>query len=268
MDMVEDGLNLRHGETRFDLMRCSNDEQTGIKEAPNAITRAYYNLVGAINQPLFDGCTKFTKLSMPKQLVSLKPELQISQEYFQHRISLIKRWTPKKGENIFDYFYEAKRLLSLLFLPKQKIHACVNNFMSFYKEDGRLEVCRFCGENRYGEGSMGQRKPVARKVLIYLPLGARLQQLYTSRNTAHDMTWHHRTQTDDGWMTHPRNGATWKHLDATYLFFSEPRNIRIGLCSNGFSSFSKFGRQYSCWPFIICVEFTVGIVHEGAVGNQ
>lgn len=254
MHLVEDGLNLRSGETVFEFGGCSNEHQNDIREDPNSQASAYYDILRAANQPLWDGCTEFTKLSMTTQLVSLKSESQISQEYFQRWVSLIKRCTPNKGESIPNDFYEAKKILSPLFLPKKKIDACVNNCMLFYKEDEMLDMCRVCDEPRYERARFGQRKQVARKVLIYLPLAPRLQRLYMSRKTADDMTWHYRTQTDDGWMTHPRDGQAWKHLDDSYPeFAAEPRNVRIGLCSDGFSPFGKFGRQYSCWPVIICV---------------
>ncbi|XP_021730557.1 uncharacterized protein LOC110697498 [Chenopodium quinoa] len=37
-------------------------------------------------------------------------------------------------------------------------------------------------------------------------------------------------------MAHPSDSATWKHLDCRFpKFASEPRNVRLGLCTNGFS---------------------------------
>ncbi|GAA0142889.1 hypothetical protein LIER_03690 [Lithospermum erythrorhizon] len=43
------------------------------------------------------------------------------------------------------------------------------------------------------------------------------------------MTWHRRTRTRPGWMSHPRDGEAWKHLDAAYPKFSaKERNVRVG----------------------------------------
>ncbi|GAA0174326.1 hypothetical protein LIER_27743 [Lithospermum erythrorhizon] len=68
------------------------------------------------------------------------------------------------------------------------------------------------------------------------------------------MTWHKRTKTCPGWMLHPRDGEAWKHFDVTYPYFSvEEHNVRVGLCTYGFSPFGQFGYSYSCWPVIICV---------------
>ncbi|XP_056698101.1 uncharacterized protein [Spinacia oleracea] len=53
-------------------------------------------------------------------------------------------------------------------------------------------------------------------------------------------------------MSHPSDGEAWKHLDKEYeSFAAEPRNVRLGLCTDGFSPFGKTGRQYSCWPVIL-----------------
>ncbi|GAA0151224.1 hypothetical protein LIER_37251 [Lithospermum erythrorhizon] len=76
-----------------------------------------------------------------------------------------------------------------------------------------------------------------------------------SRKTAQDMTWHKRTKTRPGWMSHPRDGEAWKHFDVTYLDFSaEERNDRVGLCTNEFTPFGQFGHSYSCWPMMICMK--------------
>ncbi|GAA0171654.1 hypothetical protein LIER_25637 [Lithospermum erythrorhizon] len=56
-------------------------------------------------------------------------------------------------------------------------------------------------------------------------------------------------------MNHPRDVGARKYFDSTYPdFASDLRNVRIGLCTDGFRTVSgKFGGQYSCWPVMICV---------------
>ncbi|XP_074306162.1 uncharacterized protein LOC141641399 [Silene latifolia] len=34
-------------------------------------------------------------------------------------------------------------------------------------------------------------------------------------------------------------------------FADEPRNVRLGLCTDGFSPFDQFGKPYSCWPVMV-----------------
>nr|MCH9869328.1 hypothetical protein [Serratia marcescens] len=53
-------------------------------------------------------------------------------------------------------------------------------------------------------------------------------------------------------MSHPSDGEAWKHFDRIHPnFASEPRNVRLGLCSDGFSPFGMHGRAYSIWPVIV-----------------
>ncbi|CAM8912367.1 unnamed protein product [Rhodiola kirilowii] len=50
------------------------------------------------------------------------------------------------------------------------------------------------------------------------------------------MSWHARTREDDTRMVHPSDGDLWKHFDCSYPdFAAESRNVRLGLCSDGFS---------------------------------
>jgi len=86
----------------------------------------------------------------------------------------------------------------------------------------------------------------------YLPLAPRLQRLYSSPATARNMKWHFENVPEKGVLIHPSDREAWKHFDRTYPnFAAEPRNVRLGLCSDGFSPFNMSGRPYSCWPVIV-----------------
>ncbi|XP_050211984.1 uncharacterized protein LOC126662140 [Mercurialis annua] len=53
----------------------------------------------------------------------------------------------------------------------------------------------------------------------------------------------------DGKMCHPSDFPAWKHLSELYTEFAEEvRNIRLGLCTDGFQPFGAFGQNYSSWP--------------------
>ncbi|KAL0427856.1 UNVERIFIED_CONTAM: hypothetical protein Slati_2960400 [Sesamum latifolium] len=81
-----------------------------------------------------------------------------------------------------------------------------------------------------------RRKKSPYAVLMYLPLTPHLQRLYSSRAIAERMTWHATHQTEEGWMCHPSDTEAWKHFDQMYPDFAEePRNVRLGLCSDGFA---------------------------------
>jgi len=85
-----------------------------------------------------------------------------------------------------------------------------------------------------------------------LPLTPRLQRLYHTAGIAEQMTWHATHEAQDGVMCHPSDAEAWKHFDRTYPDFgSEARNVRLGLCADGFAPHGQFGRTYSCWPVIV-----------------
>jgi len=55
-------------------------------------------------------------------------------------------------------------------------------------------------------------------------------------------------------MVHPSDGEAWKRFNSVHPHFSaESRNVRLGLCTDGFNPFGSFAAPYSCWPVILTV---------------
>ncbi|KAK4389779.1 hypothetical protein Sango_2314900 [Sesamum angolense] len=90
-------------------------------------------------------------------------------------------------------------------LPVEKIHACRNGWMLYWKDDIDMEYCKFCDDPRYKPTR--DRYPHCKKspyvVLRYLPLTPCLQRLYASPATAEHMTWHASHVTEEDSMCHP-----------------------------------------------------------------
>lgn len=75
-----------------------------------------------------------------------------------------------------------------------------------------------------------------------------------SNSTAAKMRWHANHVVKDGVMRHPSDSPTWIHFNETHREFdTKKRNVKLGLCTNGFQSFKQSGKQYSCWPVIVMV---------------
>ena len=73
-----------------------------------------------------------------------------------------------------------------------------------------------------------------------------------SSKTAIKMRWHDEERIRDGIMRHPADSKAWKHFDELHQKFgSEPRNVRLGLISDGFQPFSNSVTPYSIWPVIL-----------------
>ena len=53
-------------------------------------------------------------------------------------------------------------------------------------------------------------------------------------------------------MTHPCHGEARHHFNRTYPdFASDLRNIRLGLCADGFTPNNQFSKLYSCWSVVV-----------------
>lgn len=122
---------------------------------------------------------------------------------------------------------------------------CPKGCMLFWRADAQLDKCRVCKSNRYKKTSQGSLVPL--KVLTYFPITPRLQRLFATKNVAEEMTWHSKNPRVQDIMVHPSDSEAWKHLDTSFPeFASEPRNVRLRLCTDGFAPHDKFCGQYSC----------------------
>ncbi|XP_070042013.1 uncharacterized protein LOC107772820 [Nicotiana tabacum] len=97
-----------------------------------------------------------------------------------------------------------------------------------------------------------RNKGISRKILRYFPIIPRLQRLFMTKRTAEDMRWYKNKRADDGVLRHPADSLAWKSFDEKYpSFASDPRNIRLGLASDGFNPFGSMSNAYSMWPVIL-----------------
>ncbi|KAL0331672.1 UNVERIFIED_CONTAM: hypothetical protein Sangu_1712700, partial [Sesamum angustifolium] len=87
-------------------------------------------------------------------------------------------------------YYSMKKLVKDLSLPIEKIHACKNGCMLYWRDDVDLEYCKFYGDARYkpARGPDPHRKKSPYAVFRYMQLTLRLQRLYSLRATPEHMT--------------------------------------------------------------------------------
>ncbi|KAL0302748.1 UNVERIFIED_CONTAM: hypothetical protein Scaly_3021900 [Sesamum calycinum] len=74
-----------------------------------------------------------------------------------------------------------------------------------------------------------------------------------SSKTTSDMRWHAKKFIDvQGSLSHPGDSVAWKDFDKQYSDFArDPRNIRLGLATDGFNPFRNMSTSYSMWPIIV-----------------
>ncbi|CAK8564730.1 unnamed protein product [Lathyrus sativus] len=229
------------------------------EELPNEEAQRFYQLLKEMNTPLFEGSAD-SKLSMCVRLLAAKSNWNVPDQCLEYFAKMMLDATPTK-DNLPTSYYDAKRLVSKLGLEVRKIDCCINGCMLFYDNefginDEALEECKFCKSLRYQVHSKAinrKQKRVAVKSMFYLPIIPRLKRLFASMHSASQMTWHHTNKTSSGIMRHPSDGEAWKHFDRVHSdFAAEPRNVRLGLCSDGFTPYVKASAiVYSCWPVIV-----------------
>lgn len=192
-----------------------------------------------------------SKLFVAVRLLSIKSDYSISQPGMDSIIGLVNKLNPNKIDLPKD-FYMTKKMVSKLRLSSERIDCCEKGCMLFYKDDAALENCKFCNQARYKEVTNVKRKKVPVKSMHYLPLIPRLKRLYASMSSAPHMRWHYEHKRPPGVLCHPSDGEAWKHVDRVFPdFVGEPRNIRLGLCSDGFTPFAVSAAPYSCWPVFV-----------------
>jgi len=163
--------------------------------------------------------------------------------------------TMPKNQQMINNFFEAKKLVEKLGLGCTKIDCCSKGCMLYYKENSHKSItnCSICGMDRYKTITRrGIQKKIVVKKMWYFHIIPRLKRLYSSMATAPHMRWHSENQRDPSILCHPSDGEAWKHFDRMHPEFSEdPRNVKLGLCADGFNPFGQYGKSFSCWLVIL-----------------
>ncbi|XP_073036927.1 uncharacterized protein [Primulina eburnea] len=140
-------------------------------------------------------------------------------------------------------------------LGYEKIDAFPNDCTLYWRLDEERVRCKTCNDPRwetFENDPIGDKRKVACKVLWYFPIKPRLQRLFMSCKTAIHMRWHSESRTKDGYMRQPADSPAWQTFDHNHPEFAkDPRNIRLGLASDGFNPFKNMSVAHSTWPVIL-----------------
>ncbi|XP_004499726.1 uncharacterized protein [Cicer arietinum] len=235
----------------------------GAKDASYEDFKKVRELMEDGNHELYNGCTKYRKLSYIVRLYHVKVLCGAIDKTFSIIIELLNDAFPYA--KLPTSFYEAKKMIKMLSLSYEKIHACPNNCMLYWGslEDEKRDKCKKCNMSRWksNENDGGEshvtdfqkkKKPKPAKVLRYCPLIPRLKRLYMSPKTSKLLKWHARVANPDGLLRHPRDSKAWKDFDSLYPnFASDPRNVRLELATDGFNPFETLSSTYSVWHVML-----------------
>lgn len=212
----------------------------------------FQKLVEEAELPLYSGSTH-TKMSATLMLFKAKARHSLSDKAFDDVLKIVHELLPLN--NILpDGFYSSKKLFNAFDLGYEKIHACENDCCLFRKDLEHLETCPKCGSSRWKVNARTKliRKGVPAKVLRYFPIIPRFRRLFKSAEKSEQLTWHYTNKSQDGIMRHPVDSLAWNRIDDKWpSFASDPRNLRLGLSSDGFNPFGDLSSRHSCWPVIL-----------------
>ncbi|KAM3319113.1 hypothetical protein P3S67_006313 [Capsicum chacoense] len=213
----------------------------------------FFKLLEEAKQQLYSGCENFSKLSFTIRLFLFKSLHGLSNAAFSNLLVFIKEIF--RFAQIPESFNKAINVIRDLGLDYDKIHACPNDCMLFWKDNEKYEICSVCGTSRWksvGDASTNASSKIPSKVLRYFPLKPMLQRMFMCPETTVSMKWHANEQPNEGDLRHPADGQAWKDFDHLYLDFSrDPRNVRLGLSRDDFNPFRTMSISHSTWPVML-----------------
>jgi len=202
-------------------------------------------------EELWPDCS-LTKLSCILRLYQMKCLHQWTDKSFEDLLNFLQIAIPNGKNTIPKSMYEAKTVVRDLGLSYNKIHACRNDCLLYRKEYALLDSCPICKTSRWSDETRQTKRKIPVKVLRHFPLIPRLKRLFLCHQMSEDMMWHHSKRTRDGILRHPADSLQWTRFDEEHKeFAAEPRNIRLGLASDGFNPFSIQSTSHSTWPVIL-----------------
>ncbi|XP_019163187.1 PREDICTED: uncharacterized protein LOC109159542 [Ipomoea nil] len=105
-------------------------------------------LLNDSKQPLWPGCSKYTRLSAVLKLFNLKAGNGWSDKSFTALLDLINDMLPEDN-GLPKSTYDAKKIMCPMGMEYEKIHACPNDCILFRNDYKELNACPICGASQY-----------------------------------------------------------------------------------------------------------------------
>ncbi|CAL5386551.1 unnamed protein product [Camellia sinensis] len=212
--------DIRSGTTTFGYVgEASSSRNPDLPSSCGGETNKFARLMRDAEQDLYPDCQRFSKLSFMVKLLHLKIFNRWSNKSLTMLLELLKEALPI-GETLPCSYNEAKQIIRDLGLDYQKIHVCKNDCVLFWKEYENEDECPTCKAPRY--------------------------------KTAIDMKWHKDKRVEEeNVLRHPADSEAWKDFDKKHESFAkDPRNVRLGLASDGFNPALGFDFDVFLRPLI------------------
>jgi len=148
-------------------------------------------------------------------------------------------------------YADAISLLRPFLCPVKDYHCCVNDCVIFCNSTAgkyeKLTKCPECGEDRFEPDSA-----ISRKRFKYLPLQARLQQLFGHAKTSELLQRHSNFNSNFAAICSIHESETWKEwYSSNGIFKGECRGLSFAICMDGLNPFAHKKNVYSMWPIFL-----------------
>ncbi|KAG8386586.1 hypothetical protein BUALT_Bualt03G0163700 [Buddleja alternifolia] len=117
-------------------------------ETPNPTAQKIFKMKDAADSPLWSGCEGYSELSALSELLNIKSESNLSERHYNRFLKAFGRMLPK-GHKLPDSFYSSKKVVAPLGLGVEKIDACENDCMLYWKNEKELQQCKICHHPRF-----------------------------------------------------------------------------------------------------------------------
>ncbi|QRV93203.1 Transposase family tnp2 [Ceratobasidium sp. AG-Ba] len=146
-----------------------------------------------------------------------------------------------------------RRIRVLAGLQSRLYDCCINSCCAYVGKYQNYQACKFCKEPRYHTSGK------ARKRYRYIPLIPQLQALYQNLSMIEKLQYRTNHQHESGTVGDVFDSVHYRslcrkqvHPDHPYKFFSNPRDIALGLSLDGVTLFKRRRKCNStAWPLII-----------------
>ena len=142
----------------YDLFRAAEVYMTSIDDLGVENCEEEFNMVLADAEcELYEGCSRYTKLSSIVALYNLKTKHGWSDTSFNELLELMKDMLPRDNV-LLTSMYLVNKFLRKFNLNYKHIHACVNDCCLFTKENDDAQVCPKCESSRWKKKMNTQRQ--------------------------------------------------------------------------------------------------------------
>ena len=208
----------------------------------------------AATLPLYEGAT-LSMLCATLLIVNCCKIHGVSNMFLNEILMLLSMSILLVGNCLPKTEYEATKILRRLGLAYNMIHACPNGCCLFKGELEDSEQCPVCESDRFRRSG---RSRVPTLILRHFLLIPQLQRMFSSRKLSKLNVWHHLNKSVDGKMRHTADSPQWNFVHTElepeagdHAFGRDPRDIHLGLATDGMNPYSEKRSTASLTPVIM-----------------